>query len=117
MSDSRKKVSGLLQFFKRKGIEYLIGTPTPGLGIQAFTVASGGSGDAIVFASTIQNNTPLKDMADTDYMVLVSGETAAQVNVDESSKETTGFTILGGGSAEVLNVVVIGRIEGMPVVS
>jgi hypothetical protein len=54
-------------------------------------------------------------MATADYQVLVNGELAgAKVNVDESSKAITGFSVLGLGSNEVGNVLVYGRFAGMP---
>lgn len=108
----------LVEFSKRmkeffaQGIDWVMASGRKAQGINAFTITSGGTPDAVVFANL---DPPLPDMATADYVVLVNGETAAdKVSVDESSKATTGFTILNGGNTEVLNVVVIGRLEGMP---
>lgn len=107
-----RKMSKQFREFFLAGIDWVMASGRAQQGINAFLVTSGGTPDAVVFAEL---NPPLPDMADANYVVLVNGETAAdKVSVDESSKATTGFTILNGGAAEVLNVVVIGRLAGMP---
>ncbi len=112
---NRKEFSKLFQWAKRKAIRYIIGSNVPGIGIQAFSVLSTGTPDTVVLASTYVNGHALINMANTNYQVLVDGETANdKISVDESSKTTLGFDILQGTAAEVLHVVVIGTLAGMP---
>jgi len=114
----RKELSKMLQHAKRSGIKWMMAAGAPQQGVLAFNVTSGGTPDAVVFADIYVEGEKLPDMATADYVVLVDGETAAdKVSVDESTKVTTGFSILNGGSSEVLNVIVIGRIAGMPTVN
>jgi hypothetical protein len=114
----RKELSKMFQHVKRSGIKWMMASGAPQQGTMAFNVTSGGTPDAVVFADIYVEGEQLPNMADGNYTVLVNGETAAdKVSVDESSKEPTGFSILNGGAAEILNVVVIGRFDGMPPVN
>jgi hypothetical protein len=104
-----QKISQFFTYFLKQGIDYVMASTSPSRGIQSFLVTSGGTPDVVTFAGL-----GLPNMADANYVVLVNGETSGAVSVDESTKTVAGFSILGGGSSEVLNVVVIGRIKGMP---
>jgi hypothetical protein len=104
----------LLQWARRKGIKYLLGSHTPGIGLQALTVTGGGTGtDTVTFASTYTNGHALKDMANATYMV-VQGHSATPAGKYIGSKATTGFTVTGLGAAETLDLLVVGTIDGMP---
>jgi hypothetical protein len=108
----------MFQAFKRAGINWMMAAGAPQQGTMAFNITSGGTPDSVVFANIYVEGEQLPDMADTSYVVVVDGETAAdKVSVDETTKATTGFDILNGGATEILNVVVIGRIAGMPSVN
>ncbi len=112
---NRKEFGELLQWAKRKGIRYLLGTNAPGIGLQSFLVTSTGTPDSVVLAETYYNGHVMKNMANSTYAVLVNAEAAtADVSVDESSKTPLGFDIRGGGAGEIMNVVVIGTVEDMP---
>jgi hypothetical protein len=113
----RKELSDLLQIFKRLGYKWVMGAGAPQQATLAFEVTSAGTPDSVVFANVYVEGEQLPDMADTSYVVVVCGETAARCYVDESSKATTGFDIIGGGAAEVLQVIVIGRTADMPAVN
>ena len=93
-----------------QGMDHICGSGRAGQSVTTFSVVSGGTPDTVVFADI-----GLPDMANTDYQVLVNGETAGAVSVDESSKATTGFDILGGGGAEVLHVMVGGTVKNQAV--
>lgn len=109
-----KTFSSLLQWAKRKGISYILGTSIPGWGVQSLQVTGGGTGtDVVTFASTYSNGVALKDMANTTYQVLM-GFSATPAGKYVGSKLTTGFTVTGLGGAETLDVLVIGTISGMP---
>ena len=92
---------------KDMGMSHLAAAGKGGVALQSALVVSGGAPDTVVLADL-----GLSDMADDQYAVLVDGETAARVTVDESTKTPQGFDILGGGATEVLNVVVVGRLKG-----
>src|SRR3990167_2086130 len=98
------------RYLKRLGINWIAAIGAPGQGILAWSYTSDGTPDAQVFAIIQVNGETLPDMADTNYQVIVQGETAARTTVDESSKATTGFTIVGAANAEVVHVLVIGRL-------
>jgi len=80
-----------------------------GEGIQSFKVTSVGTPDHVLFSAL-----GLPDMADADYRVITAGETVLVTHVDESTIATTGFDILHGGAAEIIHVLVHGRIAGTP---
>ncbi len=89
-----------------QGMDHICGAGAAGQSVVTFSVVSGGTPDTVVFADI-----GLPDMHDASYQVLVNGETTGAVSVDEDTKATTGFDILGGGSSEVLNVMVGGRVK------
>ena len=93
-----------------QGMDHMCGAGRAGQSVMSFSVVSGGTPDAVVFADI-----GLPNMANDTYQVLVNGETVARVNVDESTKEVTGFSILGGGGGEVLNVMVGGTVKNQAV--
>ena len=101
------KISRQFPYFKQEGIDYVAAAGKRGVSVDGFLVTSGGTPDAVLFSDH-----GLPEMANAEYVVMVNGETAGQVNVDESTKATTGFSILGGVSGEVLNVTVIGTKKG-----
>jgi hypothetical protein len=107
-----KTFSSRMREFFLAGIDWVMATGRPQQGVNAFLTTGGGTDtDVIVFADL---DPPLPDMASGDYVVVITGETTPVVmSVDESTKTPVGFTILGGGT-EVINVVCVGRLEGMP---
>jgi hypothetical protein len=105
-----RKFSKILRAFADNAIDYVMAAGKPCTGISAFTVTQVGTSPCAVLLSTYG----LPNMADTDYQVIVNGETVAATSVDESSKTVSGFSILGGANNEIYHVVVIGRFAGMP---
>jgi hypothetical protein len=101
-------VSESIPEFALKGMKYPVGADIPGVGMQQKKITLSGSPFSVDFAAQ-----GLAPMADTSYCVLVGGETAAVVKVDESTMTVSGFDLLGGAAAEVAHVVVVGRIKGM----
>lgn len=106
-----QKLSKLFREFKLAGIDWIMAAGAKSQGCFAFNVTSGGTPDTVLFSAL---NPPLPNMASNDYQVLVNGETTNRTNVDHTTKAATGFDILGGTAAEHMNVIVIGRIAGMP---
>ena len=71
--------------------------------LQTAKVTLGGASHAVTFLGL-----GLEPMLDTNYRVVISGETAAKV--DESTITTAGFTIISGSSSDVAHVWVHGKI-------
>lgn len=105
----QKKASAYDPYLKDQGIDWLAGAGKAGLNIASFSVISAGSPDAVLLSTYGYG-----EMADTSYQVFVDGETTNPVHADESTKTVAGFTILGGVAAEVMHVLVIGRLKGQP---
>lgn len=96
-----------------QGMKYISGAGKPGTTIQWLLKTASGTSQAIVFADE-----GLQDMANASYVVIAQAETggaASNVIVDESSKATTGFTILATAASEVLNILVVGTVAGQSV--
>ncbi len=77
-------------------------------GIQSVKeTLTGGTTHSFTFAAA-----GLKDMKDADYQVILAGETAGLITVDESTIAATGFDILGGdaGGAEIAHILVHGNL-------
>jgi len=105
-----EKLSKLFREFLLAGIDWVMASGVKSQGTNSWTeTLSGAAPHSLTFEGASRPN-----MADASYQVLVDGETAGRVTVDESSKTATGFDVLGGVAAEVVHVVVIGRLEGMP---
>jgi hypothetical protein len=111
---NRKEFQRLFQWAKRVGIKYILGTPTPGWGIQSLQVTGGGTGtDTVTFASTYTNGDALANMANTSYHVLM-GFSANPAGTYVGTKTTTGFVVTGLALNETVDLLVIGTISGMP---
>lgn len=105
----QKPVSHYDPYCKDQGIDYLAAAGKAGLGIAAWSYTSDGTPDAQLFSTY-----GYPDMADTNYQVFVGGEMTALSKVDESTKTTKGFDIIGTTNAEVMHVLVVGRFATMP---
>lgn len=103
-----QKHSASIPIFAAQGVDYGVGSPVL-TGIQAKKITQSG---AAPFSVVLADH-GLNDMADSDYCVLLGGEDA-DVAVDESTITPQGFDILGGDAADVIHVVLVGRIKGMP---
>ena len=91
------------------GVTDLVAAHKGGVAMQAAQITQAG---APPFSLVLADH-GLADMADTEYAVLVNGETVAATHVDQSTIATTGFDVLGGADTEVLHVVIVGRLAGM----
>lgn len=91
------------------GIEYVAAAGTAGIGVQGKTWAMV-TGGVFVFADNA-----LANMADTTYQVIVQNQTDIADPATVGSKTATQFTITGPDDADVLDIVVIGRIAGQQV--
>jgi hypothetical protein len=106
------RLSKLFKAFFNMAIDWVVAAGHSSRGLSGFSVTGGGTGtDVVLFSTYSQPN-----MANTNYQVLVNGETAAPVRVDESTKTLIGFSVLGLGLNEVGHVLVHGQFAGMPTV-
>ncbi len=102
-----KKASRTEPYARQAGVDYYAGASTGGVSIQYKMITQVGSSPfAIEFADY-----GLKDMADEDYAVFVNGPNGDEIG-DPSTYTTAGFSITGGANAEVLRVVIVGRLAG-----
>lgn len=107
-SATPKRAADHIPFCKDQGMPQLAGAADAGVTVQARKVTqSGASPFALAFADH-----GFAAMENTDYVVIVQGETAGQPMVDESTMTVDGFSVLNGADTEVLHVVVIGRLAG-----
>ncbi len=101
-----KRASDQIPYCKDQGIPYLAAAAAPGMSIQAAQVTQVGASPFSVDLAA----QGLAPMANTSYAVIVQGETAARVTVDQSSITVNGFDVLGGADTEVLHLLVVGRL-------
>lgn len=90
-----------------QGIKNVVASPARGIGLQVaeFTMAS--APDDFVFSEN-----GLEDMADSGYHVIVLNQTDASDQGVVSAKTTQQFTITGPDAADVVTVLIIGRVKG-----
>lgn len=101
---------GGLVYADDQGMPYITGAGKAGTSAQYLLKTASGSSEAIVFETE-----GLMNMADASYVVIVQAEASGSETgavVDESTKTTTGFTVLQTAASEVLNIVVFGRLAG-----
>jgi hypothetical protein len=108
-----KSLTDLFRWFKLRSIDWVVGCVGPQRSIQSFTITGGGTGtDAVTLTSQSTGGQTCKEMASTSYQVLVTP--AASKTVYVTDKTTTSFNVKGLGSSEKADVMVLGRLKGMP---
>ena len=93
---------------KDQGVFDVVGSPSTGKSLQSAQVTQAGASPFVVDLEAIG----LRSMADTAYVVIAEGETAARVTVDQSTITEAGFSLLGGADTEVIHLMVMGRVRG-----
>lgn len=102
-----KRASDQIPYCKDQGIPYLAGAAEAGVSVQAAQITQAG---ASPFAIDLEAQ-GLARMANTSYVVIVQGETASRVTVDQSTITAAGFSVAGGADTEVLHVLIVGRLD------
>ncbi len=105
---SPKEARDHLPYAADQGMPYLAGAAKAGVSIQQKKVTLVGAAPHSI--NLVAQG--LSAMEDTSYCVLADGETAARVTVDESTMTVSGFDLLGGAAAEVVHLVIVGRLKG-----
>lgn len=103
-----KKASDQIPYCRDQGMPYLAGAAVAGMTVQSKQVIQVGAAPFSVGLEAVG----MARMANTDYTVIVQGETAGQPMVDQSTITVNGFDVLGGANTEVLHITVTGRIDG-----
>ena len=93
---------------KDNGFKGLCGAISEGVTLQAAQITQVGTAPY----SLVLADHGLENMASTDYVVIIGGETTGYPYVDQSTITETGFDVLGAAATEVLHVAIIGRIQG-----
>ncbi len=96
-----------------QGIDNVVASPSAGIGVQvaSFTMAS--APDDFVFADNadIAGNV-CKNMADDGYEVIVLNQSDAADQGVISAKTALQFTITGPDSADVVTLLILGKLDG-----
>ena len=97
-----------LPYFDDQGIPYPAGAGKAGVSIQHKPNWAMISGGVFVFADQ-----GLEDMADGNYSVIIQNQTDAadEATVAAAAKTTTQITIVGPDVADVLDIVIVGRLK------
>ena len=95
--------------FADQGLEYIVGTTGENKAILAASITSTGTTIAVTFATTFGLN-----MKNTNYVVSLTADTGTAAAPTFSAKATTGFTISGVASGDVIDVLVVGETARQP---
>lgn len=114
MALSHKNTTASIPALADTGIPHVAGAAEMGVCIQATAsvTLSGSSPHTIAFADlTSQSGGEFKAPIDEDYVVLISGDTAAVM--DLTTRTTVDFDITGGSASDEVAFVIIGRFAGV----
>lgn len=90
-----------------QGVANAVGSPVRGVSLQFDSYIAGAGADPYVFATN-----GMEDMADATYEAIGINQTAAARSVIVGGKTTKQFTITGQNAADVMTIIVIGRVKG-----
>lgn len=108
MSGTMKKdAKDFIPYCADQGIPNISGTNKPGLSVQALPEWSMPAGGVLAF-----EDEGLMGMADTNYGVVVQNQTSTARPATVGSKTATQCTITGPNAADVLDIVITGRLRG-----
>lgn len=90
-----------------QGIPNVVASPVAGVGLQVAQFTMVTAPDDFVFADN-----GLVDMADDEYHVLLHNQSDAADDALISAKTTKQFTITGPDAADVVTLLIVGKIKG-----
>lgn len=100
--------NGALPPLAANGQKYVVGSTKGGVSMQLFSVTPVGATYTVVFADE-----GVDDMEDANYRIFIGGEdTTTSPRPDVSTKTTTGFDLINATAAEVIDVMIVGRVAG-----
>lgn len=106
-SNTPKQLDTAIPILKDQGIPNLCGAFAKGVSIQSISHTMAAAPDTFVF-----DDEGLSDMADTDYIVLPWNQTDVNDQSVISAKTTKQFVITGADAADVVDLLIIGRLKG-----
>ena len=107
MSGAMKKdAKDYIPYCADQGIPNIPGTNKPGLSMQVLPEWSFPAGGVLVF-----EDEGLMNMANAEYGVLVQNQTSA-ARPATVAKTATGCTLTGPNAADVLDIVITGKLQG-----
>lgn len=102
-----KDAKDLIPYCEDQGIPNLAGAYARGVSVQHDIYVAGAGADPYVFADE-----GLSDMADVAYVVIAMNQTAVARPMTATSKAVTGFTLTGQNAADVVDLIIVGRLKG-----
>lgn len=90
-----------------QGIKNVVGSPARGVSLQAVTVTMASSPETFTFAAL-----GLEDMANTSYQVIPINQTDSTDPASCTTKAVDSFEITGPDAADVVDVLIIGKVKG-----
>lgn len=102
-----KDAKDFIPYCEDQGIPNLCGAFARGVSIQHVIYSAGAGADAVLFSEQ-----GLSDMANTAFVVIAMNQTAVARPMAVSSKAVTGFTITGQNAADVVDLIIVGRLKG-----
>ena len=107
----KKDLKDYIPILDDQGIPNVVGTPKPGVSIQYKSEWAMVSGGVFVFADQGLEN---MDVSDGKYAVIIQNQTDAadEATVATAAKLATQMTIVGPDVADVLDILIIGRLKG-----
>jgi len=108
-----KNMDDYIPPLKDQGVPNLVGTPNPGISIQVASFTMVSAPDDFVFADNRDiNGNVMSDMADDSYEVIVLNQSDAADQGVISAKTGKQFTITGPDAADVVTLVILGKLKG-----
>lgn len=114
MTVLRQGITKTIPPLGQAGIDHLVASNELGVGVQTSALVTlTGANQAILFAN-LKSNTggEFKPPLDTDYIVLVTGKSTAQMDFTVA-RTTNGFTLSGGANTDQVSFVVWSRFGRM----
>lgn len=109
-SFSKNTTVGGFPYGADQGMPFIAGAAKSGVTVIPLLLTATTTSLAVKFADQ-----GLPNMANAKYVVIAQSEAAGSESglvVDESTKTTSGFTILGTANTEVVNILVVGTLAG-----
>lgn len=102
-----KDLKDLMPALDDQGIKNVCGSPARGISIQAATLTMASSPETFTFAAL-----GLEDMANATYQVIAINQTDSADPASCTTKAVTSFEITGPDAADVVDVIIIGKVKG-----
>jgi len=102
-----KNLNEYIPVLANQGIKNVIASPVPGVGIQFKSHIAGAGAHAVTFETL-----GLENMEDTTYEVVSWNQTSVARLAIVSGKTAKQFTITGQNAADVMTLIILGKLKG-----